>query len=322
MPDLDELLAPFADRETAEARTPDAPAIARAAQRRTQQRRVRTGVLVAIAMLVAVGLPLSRRAASTVDVAGAGDPTGSLGGSVPPGSATSPPTVTTLVPSTTATTESPTTSTTSPGASGATTTTGPFTPPLEPVDPRLITDLAPWGVAPLDAADYPVNVAAWRADTHPNECPLLVPDDLGAAVGAIARVEAIPQGLLGSWWVYYDLPGAPGSAHAGDLATANGGQGTIAIGANGGGSNYTIFGLQNLSAVDHWAKRIHYADGSGIGYGPEGFGKLKLPTGVPTAYLAYVQLGGSACGYNVVSYLGEDNLVHLLQHLRRVDGAP
>jgi hypothetical protein len=42
----------------------------------------------------------------------------------------------------------------------------------------------------------------------------------------------------------------------------------------------------------------------------------------PSQWLAYMELEGSRCFYQVGSYLSEEHLIFLLEHLRFLEGAP
>jgi hypothetical protein len=286
VPDLGELLDPL--RHPA-AGPPPVEYIAARARRHARRRRARTGA--GVVAVVAVAVPVLRLRPLDVPITvGAPGPigTGTMvpaapGGSVPPSSS----------PGRTRTSAGPTT-----------------TAPLDTtVDPRLLTDDPPWAAPALAAADVPVNVAAWRAEARARAaCPLLAPDDLGVGAGASPR--ATTRGQPGAWWVAYDLPGAPGEANIQDPT------------ADAGLETFSVSAVDYPGGVGTWAKQVHYADGSAIGYGPMGKGDLRLRPDVPQPYLAYLNVAGSKCLYMVNTYLGEDHLLHLLQHLRRVTGAP
>ena len=142
---------------------------------------------------------------------------------------------------------------------------------------------APWSAAPLDASAVPgVYPAEWRAAENRGTCALIAPV-------TVARADAVPRAATfsGGWGVAYDLP---------DQRSAFGIAGT---GTTPGPGTY-----------DAWPHRIEWRDGSTAGYGPEG--------GSGPSQLAYVEITGQDCLYNVWSRLGVDHLEWLLGQLRFV----
>jgi hypothetical protein len=144
---------------------------------------------------------------------------------------------------------------------------------------------APWSGARLASSAVPaVYRTAWRAAENRATCALLVPESLGAQQAATPRAAT----FSGGWGVAYDLPGtrsAFGVAGAGVDAWA--------------GDTY-----------DKWPHTIDWADGSRAGYGPEG--------GSGPNELAYLEIPGQRCLYNVWSRLGQAHLESLLAQLRFV----
>jgi hypothetical protein len=74
-------------------------------------------------------------------------------------------------------------------------------------------------------------------------------------------------------------------------------------------------GIEATGAGDSiWPDSITWADGSIASYGLEG--------GTGPGHLAYLEIEGQRCLYNVWSKLGEEHLLALLGKLRRVQAAP
>jgi hypothetical protein len=150
----------------------------------------------------------------------------------------------------------------------------------EPTPPEF--DPAPWSAPPLAAGDVPaVYLQQWRKADNRSTCALLAP--AGPATGD-ARPRAAT--FSGGWAVAYDEPG---------LRSAFG---IAGAGVPADGSSY------------EWPDTIAWADGSSAGYGPEG------GTGPNT--LAFLQVAGQGCLYNVWSRHGSAHLVELLDSLRFV----
>jgi hypothetical protein len=162
------------------------------------------------------------------------------------------------------------------------------TPPQDPEPTPPEFDPAPWSTARLAAVDVPaVYAQQWRKADNRASCALVAFSDLGEGAGAKPRAA----NFSGGWAVAYDRPGersAFGIAGAGVLA---------------GGDTY-----------DGWPDAIAWADGSHANYGLEG--------GTGPGHLAYLEIAGQGCLYNVWSKLGDAHLVHLLESLRFVDAPP
>lgn len=158
---------------------------------------------------------------------------------------------------------------------------GPAVPP--PTPPEF--DPAPWSGAKLAAADVPpFYLRQWQRAENRATCAPVAPMDLGDGAGAVPRAAT----FSGGWAVAYDMPGR-----------------RSAFGVAGAG--VTVDG----DLYDGWENAIAWADGSHAGYGLEG--------GTGPGHLAYLQIAGQGCLYNVWSQLGEAHLVHLLESLRLVD---
>ena len=133
----------------------------------------------------------------------------------------------------------------------------------------------------------PVYVAAWRAAANRSRCEPLAPAYVDPDLASRASVRAAT--FSGGWGVAYDLPGersAFGVAGTGASAWAD-------------------------DVYDAWPERRLLADGSRVGYGPEG-------GGAGPNWLAYVRIPGQDCLYNVWSRRGRAHLEALLAQLRFV----
>jgi hypothetical protein len=151
-------------------------------------------------------------------------------------------------------------------------------PPAEETFPE-----APWRAPALPVAEIPsVYVSQWERAQNRASCALLAPAALGAE-GASPRAAQ----FSGGWAVAYDLP---------EIRSAFGIAGT---GVEAEGPSYAEW--------PHWRS---WADGSRAGYGPEG--------GTGPSQLAYLEVAGQTCLYNVWSRLGVDHLEYLIEQLRFV----
>ena len=65
------------------------------------------------------------------------------------------------------------------------------------------------------------------------------------------------------------------------------------------------------TTYDAWPHKLRWADGSSVGYGPEG--------GTGPNQLAYLRIHGQQCLYNVWSRLGIAHLEFLISQLRFVE---
>ena len=146
---------------------------------------------------------------------------------------------------------------------------------------------APWSGARLAPRDVPpVYVMVWRAAENRQRCALLAPVRLDSAVVAQARPRSAT--FSGGWGVAYDLPSE-----------------RSAFGVAGTGAS-----AWSGDVYDEWPMKRVFADGSRVGYGPEG--------GTGPNWLAYVRIPGQDCLYNVWSRQGRVHLEQLLAELRFV----
>lgn len=144
----------------------------------------------------------------------------------------------------------------------------------------------PWSAAALARSEVPpVYLAQWnRADNRATCAPFALAPQV-AGPNATARAATFG----GGWGVAYDLPtqrSAFGIAGTGVAADADG-------------------------IYSDWPFRKQWADGSSVGYGPEG--------GTGSNQLAYLRIAGQGCLYNVWSRLGREHLESLLAAIRRVE---
>ena len=158
-------------------------------------------------------------------------------------------------------------------------------PEPAPVPTAPALEAAPWSGPALAADAVPSHfLAQWRKAENRATCAPFAPAD------TTDRPDATPRAanFSGGWAVAYDEPGlrsAFGIAGAG-------------IEATGAGDSI-------------WPDSITWADGSIASYGLEG--------GTGPGHLAYLEIEGQRCLYNVWSKLGEAHLVALLGKLRRVE---
>lgn len=146
---------------------------------------------------------------------------------------------------------------------------------------------APWSNETVAPSAVPaVYVDAWRAAANRQHCALLVPAHLSSDVAADARPRSAT--FSGGWGVAYDLPSE-----------------RSAFGVAGTGAS-----AWSGDVYDQWPEHRTYADGSRVGYGPEG--------GTGPNWLAYVRIPGQDCLYNVWSRRGQAHLEQLLGELRFV----
>ena len=167
-------------------------------------------------------------------------------------------------------------------AGGAGGAPDPSPPPAPSLPP------APWAAARLPAASVPeVYHDEWTRALNRRTCALIAPADLGAGAGARPRAAQ----FSGGWAVAYDTP-----------------EQRSAFGVAGTGSE------ASAPRYDEWPSRLEWSDGSTAGYGPEG--------GSGPNQLAYLEIEGQGCLYNVWSRLGARHLEHLLGRLRFVQPRP
>jgi hypothetical protein len=146
---------------------------------------------------------------------------------------------------------------------------------------------APWANSTLARAAVPtVYHSAWRAAANRQRCALLAPARLDSAVASQARPRS--ASFSGGWGVAYDLPAE-----------------RSAFGVAGTGVS-----AWSDDVYDEWPVKRDFADGSRVGYGPEG--------GTGPNWLAYVRIPGQECLYNVWSRQGRAHLEQLLADLRFV----
>lgn len=158
----------------------------------------------------------------------------------------------------------------------------PDTPEQPPEQPTPAA--APWDSPPLLASSVPQELlTAWSRAENRSSCAPLAFDP------AVVRADATPRIATfgGGWGIAYDLP---------DQRSAFGVAGTGVRAAE--------------PSYDEWPNRRTWADGSTVGYGPEG--------GSGPNQLAYLRVAGQGCLYNVWSRLGQAHLETLLESLRRI----
>jgi hypothetical protein len=143
---------------------------------------------------------------------------------------------------------------------------------------------APWSGDRLAAESVPaVYLQEWRRAENRQTCAPIAPVALGEGEGATPR----RANFSGGWAVAYDRPGQRG-----------------AFGIAGAG-------IDAEDGTYQWPFRRSWSDGSSAGYGPEG--------GQGPNELAYLQIAGQRCLYNIWSNISREHLEFLLEQLRFVD---
>ncbi|MEE8330323.1 MAG: hypothetical protein V3R84_00970 [Acidimicrobiia bacterium] len=192
-----------------------------------------------------------------------------------------------------------------PEASAATaTTTAPTASTAAPViDPGLAA--APWSVPPLPSEAVPsILKTAWDSAGNKRFCAALYPANANdLAADAIVRTADFGSD---AWALAWDRPEGPGRGDDGEYCEECG---RSAFGVAG-------TGLSPDESTAVWPDHIEWSDGSIAGYGLEGL--ADPASGAP--HLAYLDVPGQGCLYNVWSFLGEDHLTRLLDELRYVEG--
>lgn len=159
------------------------------------------------------------------------------------------------------------------------------TPAAPPPSSHPLPSTTPWSAAPLARTEVPAAyVQQWQKAENRTTCALIAPRSVGEE-GANATPRA--ANFSGGWAVAYDLP---------DLRSAFGVAGT---GATVAGPTY-----------ERWPDSHIWPDGSKVSYGPEG--------GTGPNQLAYLEIAGQGCLYNVWSRLRTEHLEELLRELRYV----
>ena len=142
---------------------------------------------------------------------------------------------------------------------------------------------APWQGAPVAPAAVPaVYVREWNKAANKATCALVALTQTGQP-GATPRAAT----FSGGWAVAYDLPNQ-----------------RSAFGIAGAGTEV------DGNVYDAWPHKRAWADGSSVGYGPEG--------GSGPNQLAYLQIAGQRCLYNVWSHISVQHLESLLEGIRFV----
>ena len=157
-------------------------------------------------------------------------------------------------------------------------------PPPPSAAPALAP--APWSGPRLARGDVPTfYVTQWEKADNRATCAMIAPASLGDGEGAKPRAAT----FSGGWAVAYDQPGL-----------------RSAFGVAGAGTT------PDSTTYDGWPHKVVWADSSKAGYGPEG-------GGVGPNQLAFLEIKGQQCLYNVWSRLGIPHLEYLLSQLRFVE---
>lgn len=191
--------------------------------------------------------------------------------------------------STTTTTSTPNTTTTSAPPDSTTTTTQPAV--AQP----------PWAQPALDPTILsPVLQEEWGSAENRESCAALYPDGATSlAAGATVRGAA----FAGGWGVAWDLDSGPGRNPDGTYCE------------DCGRGVFGVAGVPVEGADPPFPNQLEWSDGSFALYGVEG----NADPGSGAPWLAFLDVSGQACLYNVWSFLGENHLLAVLSSLRFVD---
>jgi len=156
----------------------------------------------------------------------------------------------------------------------------------------------PWArEARLGGSEVPeALIASWRAADNREGCAPLSFDRSAIPADATAR----PATFSGGWGIAFDRTSGPGLAPSGEPC-ANCGRSAFGIAGTGTGPSAGTY---------PWPNRREWSDGSSAGWGREG--------GSGENFLAYVEVAGESCLYNVWSRRSESHLEELIESLRRV----
>ncbi len=143
----------------------------------------------------------------------------------------------------------------------------------------------PWENPPARGRSVPaIYITQWQQAENRERCQPLILLDAEREPGVkIRRAE-----FAGGWAVAYDLPGQ-----------------RSAFGIAGTGLD-----LDRNRSTFNFPNTIAWADGSSVSYGLEG--------GTGPGYLAYLNVSGQSCLYNIWSKRGQIHLEHLISSLRQV----
>jgi hypothetical protein len=145
---------------------------------------------------------------------------------------------------------------------------------------------APWSASKLKLNAVPsVYMTEWKKAENRDRCALLVLDGLSGS----SEVKCRRANFGGGWAVAYD------SAKERSV-----------FGIAGSGID-----VDSPYPVYRFPLTRHWTDGSVASYGPE--------AGIGPNYLAYLQVAGQKCSYNVWSKRGRAHLESLIDRLRFVD---
>ena len=157
-------------------------------------------------------------------------------------------------------------------------------PSAEPPSQELAS---PWSAPALSSSAVPAIYAeVWDRAENRARCALIAPRQLDLSLEQSAQPRAAT--FSGGWAVAYDLP-----------------QTRSAFGVAGSGAS-----AWSPTLYQDWPHKRVYADSSRVGYGPN--------PGTEPNWLAYIQIPGQECLYNVWSRRGREHLEELISELRFV----
>lgn len=156
---------------------------------------------------------------------------------------------------------------------------------------------APWSSAKIAEREAPVIVEEWRRSENRSSCAPIMFASLGEGTGATPRRAF----FSGGWGVAWDKAGLRGKDSSGNPCS------------NCGRSAFGIAGTGATATADRyrWPAGARYSDGSLASWGPEG--------GSGPGWLAYVEVAGQKCLYNVWSNVSASHLRQLVDAMRFVE---
>ncbi len=153
----------------------------------------------------------------------------------------------------------------------------------------------PWEGPALSRSEAPsVLISEWEKAENRSSCAPLTFRSFGITGSRTPR----RANFGGGWAVAWDLPNGPGTAASGDTC-ADCGRGAFGIAGTGVEPTPDTY--------DDWPYQVTWSDGSRVGYGPRN-----------EQWLAYLEVAGERCLYNVWSYRSREHLEELIDQIRRV----
>lgn len=153
----------------------------------------------------------------------------------------------------------------------------------------------PWEGDVLGSSEVPsVLLEQWRNAENREHCAAVA-----FATTGVDQATARSANFSGGWAVAWDLPAGPGVTPDGSYCP-DCGRGAFGLAGTGVEPSPDTY--------DDWEFEKTYSDGSKVGYGPRG-----------EQWLAYLEIAGQRCLYNVWSWRGREHLEQLIGQIRMVE---